>query len=357
MTASGFLNALEKPYFQVLGKGKVVAIVESSSPVNAELFYWKGGDQPYSQSTSFYRETLIEGKKLFFHRIFLDSLEPGRSYSYILKQKGTVINGTYKTPPGDSAVLKFAVLSDTQSNPEIHTKLIKQIMKYKPDLILYLGDLTYSGKANDIRTTFLSKEARKVFSEIPFITAFGNHDISGGDFSVFFEVPQNGDSLTYYSLDIGRNHFLVLNTQKSLKPDSRQYSFAKEDLASTMQKWRFVLMHKPIADENGVPLNRDMLRLADSVFIWHKVDFILSGHIHLYSRSIFKGVESFILGGGGGTLKKEAKTKENENADKPDNPISTYHFAIFETDVYTTYVRIFDSEGLMIYNDEVTPYF
>ncbi|MBT3224128.1 MAG: hypothetical protein HN348_34100, partial [Proteobacteria bacterium] len=123
--------------------------------------------------------------------------------------------------------------------------------------------------------------------------AVGNHDTpSSGrnadtsSFQRYFSLPDAG---TYYGLDYGPAHLLVLSSEDvdAFSDDGGdQYLFAQADLAKVTAPWVFATWHVPPYNvgrrhygEQGD--YRDITGLFDGV-----VDWYFGGHEHLYQRLV-----------------------------------------------------------------------
>src|SRR5262249_40037570 len=119
----------------------------------------------------------------------------------------------------------------------------------------------------------------------------------------------------------GNADFFVVDSNKSLKPDSEQYKWLDAELGKSTAKWKFCYHHHPAwtsdADDYG-DTTKNIARYGDlntrnlvGLYEKHSVDIVFNGHIHLYERtwpihggkvSPKDGITYTTSGGGGGKL-------------------------------------------------------
>jgi len=327
-------------------------MVETDTPDTVFVKYWLPPETQLEKKTSFYKEVSEKRQTFFVHRIFLSDLITFKEYQYsAMQEKGQTIEGKFRTAPDTSGVFRFAVVADTQSNPEIHSAIAIRIKKLNPSLVIYAGDMTESGTYNEWIKDFFTEDAVSLLSGIPFTAAIGNHDALNNDYKAFLQFPRNSGNETYGSFDIGKAHVLILNTELSLKVGSAQFKFAEKDLKQSKSKWKIVVQHKPVYSPRKFGTNKDFQYLSDSVFVPNRVDFVLSGHVHFYQRNLILGLQHLILGGGGGNLLDPKKIDETVFQK------SQFHFAIIEVDQYSIFVKIYSSGGEIIDSFEVVHYY
>ncbi len=146
---------------------------------------------------------------------------------------------------------------------------------------LSLSELEYSGF---LLSHYLSK--------IPLASVIGNHDKDNKDFCVFFHIPNmtnlgktnaGGD---YYFI-YGDALYLILNTNNL--DISEHQNFINETVQQNKDiKWKIVALHQDIYgggshknDEDVKFLRSELPKILEN----NKIDLVLCGHDHIYSRS------------------------------------------------------------------------
>eukprot|EP01128_Nolandella_sp_AFSM9_P004777 TRINITY_DN2215_c0_g1_i2.p1 TRINITY_DN2215_c0_g1~~TRINITY_DN2215_c0_g1_i2.p1 ORF type:complete len:540 (+),score=56.42 TRINITY_DN2215_c0_g1_i2:50-1669(+) len=189
--------------------------------------------------------------------------------------------------------------------------------------LLRIGDLTYADgylSQHDLHDLAFSP----ILSHVPTLPVIGNHELgtsSGGECGVPFvhryptvSFSQTNRTASYYSMDIGRVHFLVLDTENLYDVGTAQYQFVVDDLSKTFSRektpWLVVAGHRPMYYYET--LKNNLLQVYEDLFYSHGVDVALWGHQHLYLRTcpVYQqvcrpdGVTHIIVGTGGRKLQK-----------------------------------------------------
>ena len=154
---------------------------------------------------------------------------------------------------------------------------VDNIIKQDPELVLALGDFSYSGDA-DCWLELIEPIADKTK------IVMGNHE-DEDDYMDFFGLKNQ-----YYSFNQKNVHFLALSTETSFDEDSEQYAFAKQDLEKYSKDpfidWIIVFYHRYIyGSGSGLEEEKDFRETYHPLFDKYKVDLALQGHLHVYERT------------------------------------------------------------------------
>jgi hypothetical protein len=83
------------------------------------------------------------------------------------------------------APLKVAILGDWGTGTATAIALLEQVAAHRPDILIHLGDIYYSGTASECRNNFrmiIDQVFKRDVTPIPVFTLSGNHDMySGGE--------------------------------------------------------------------------------------------------------------------------------------------------------------------------------
>jgi hypothetical protein len=195
------------------------------------------------------------------------------------------------------------------------------------DAILALGDAAYeSGRPAEYRDCYAKTWGR--FKSITYPTP-GNHDYRCGPppakvhacprrasaYYEYFGARAGPPGRGYYSFDIGRWHFISLNSEidkAHTATHSAQMAWLKADLAAH-PSWCLAAMWHEAAFSND-PLHGDngkMQKYFDVLYDAH-AEFVLSAHAHGYQRwaelapdgaaQPARGVRNWVVGLGGGNI-------------------------------------------------------
>jgi len=193
--------------------------------------------------------------------------------------EGNVQEGDYnKKGLNIAAVGDWGCNSNTQSNRN-------NIAKINPELVLALGDYSYSSTA----TCWLN-----IIDPIASITriAIGNHEDQTSEDSNSY-LSHFGLSKPYYSFDYQDIHILTMNSEQNYAQGSSQYNFVKNDLQLASSnpniRWIIVTFHEPAyTSPNSCSSCKAATSIRDiyhPIFDQYRVDLVLEGHVHNYQRS------------------------------------------------------------------------
>jgi len=184
------------------------------------------------------------------------------------------------------------------------------------DAVIHLGDIGYDldSRQGRVADQFLH-EIQPIASHIPYMVVPGNHEHYDNftHYSSIFRMPRNrqsGESNFFYSFNLGKAHFICVNSEAyfylSTEFIAAQYEWLEADLAVAQANrdaipWVFVCMHKPfycnidwrrpMEESHDFKSNYDcdheskQLRgELEDLFHRYSVDMVFAGHMHNYER-------------------------------------------------------------------------
>lgn len=194
---------------------------------------------------------------------------------------------------------------------------IQSTKKKSPNKAAWGSEIEYSG--------YLSPE---VLKNLPVATTVGNHDADNANYTYHFntanasELGSNGKVGGDYWFKHDNALFIMLNTQDTNVEEHRQ--FIEQTVAANKDcKWRIVTLHQDIygsAEHSNEPEITNLRYQLASIFEDNKVDVVLTGHDHAYSRTQ-------ILKGGHKTTEysnSDFKSMLNKDMDAGENPDGVY---------------------------------
>lgn len=208
--------------------------------------------------------------------------------------------------PDTSSLVAFYAdnQSDSDADDLRHQNVVNRILTTSANPVIHAGDIMEDG-TEDSWNRFLNI-AGPLLSTRTFYAALGNNDRVVGDsatpspyFLNYFNFPNNE---SWYSVNSGNLHIVVLDSAFSWG-SAEQLSWLASDLQSADSQSRItvVVYHHPT-----------FASVIDSQLINYGVDFVVSGHIHAYSKNYSNGVYFFTLPGG--TSIGHALATINENS-------------------------------------------
>ena len=231
-------------------------------------------------------------------------LEPGRSYCYrIESSRGPLTQwATLATapPPDSDRTLRFVILGDSGAGSPAQVALARLTERLELDAIFFAGDLAYpAGTLERLQARFFDVYAA-ILRRVPAYAAIGNHDQDADDAEPFKEVFFFPGNERWYSFDVGRVHFVVLDTNSI---GAEQASWLDGDLASNERMFTVVLGHHPPYTTAWRGPNWAYRSIFVPILERHAVDLVISGHEHHYERlGPIGGIPYVVTGGGGGRL-------------------------------------------------------
>jgi 3',5'-cyclic AMP phosphodiesterase CpdA len=208
--------------------------------------------------------------------------------------------------------MRFTNPAETKpSNPEVRVKIVRQVAKLYPDVLLLSGDVPWHG--GDSADYAVYKEETLPWREehLSVFPALGNHEFENCALAHCLEnwwraFPKL-NRRRWYSVQVGTKVYVIaLDSDDSLKPGSRQIEWLKSQLDSlprTIEFVMFVMHHPPVADpDTGVPRPneialRDFLAAAAKT-VKAKI-IVVTAHVHNYERFEHDGIVYVVSGGGG----------------------------------------------------------
>lgn len=225
-------------------------------------------------------------------RVNIAGLTPGTTYSYqviLASSAEPVAKATLTTlPPAGQLPVTFVATGDSRTNPATFRALCDAILKTHIPLVLHSGDFVYAGRQVELWNPQFFDPGSKLLASVPMLPAIGNHELAGSGpdahqvYSNLFVLPEDK---TYYSLDYGGVHLIVLDSCRKDSEGSDQYKWLIQDLAGCKATWKVAVFHHPWFDAGYHANDLDMRQLYDPVFVKYGVDLFVVGHDHNYQRT------------------------------------------------------------------------
>lgn len=202
---------------------------------------------------------------------------------------------------------------------------IQSTKKKSPKKAAWGSEIEYSG--------YLSPD---VLKNLPVATTVGNHDADNENYLYHFNITNasnlgsNGTVGGDYWFKHDNALFIMLNTQDTNVEEHKQ--FIEQTVAANKDcKWRIVTLHQDIygsAEHSNEPEITNLRYQLAPIFEDNKVDVVLTGHDHAYSRTQ-------ILKGGHKTTEytdDEFDPMLDEDMDAGENPDTVYTAKVNESD-------------------------
>ena len=243
-----------------------------------------------------------------YHQVRLEQLKPDTAYVYRVKgSAGWSEWQQFHTARQTFAPFTFLYLGDSQNDIlAVASRTIRQALRSvaRPALVVHAGDMvaTRDDLAHDDEWGEWNQAGGWAYAAIPQLVAVGNHEyidtpLADGSesrtlsehFPAQFALPRNGAegvAATSYVSDYQGVRFVVLDGTSALDLGTldNQTRWLENALKSSRATWNIVVMHQPIYT-CARPENTEELKAAwQPLFERYKVDLVLQGHDHCYSR-------------------------------------------------------------------------
>lgn len=314
------------PFLQYATTDSIRIVFETSRPVTGEVRFG---------ATSEFTDSVAIEKPLMLGEVLLDGLDAGSPYFYQLllrDDQGQELGSdvlSFQTAAPRGTPVAFAILSDTQDNPEVSRVLADHIWEQRPGFLVHPGDLTGTGSLKGDWTDEFFPGMGGLLSRVTMYPVLGNHEQDARHYYRYFSLPAPE---YFYGFSQGDVDFFMIDTNRSVSPDSEQYRWLAKALEQSDAPWKIVVHHHPpySSDENdygdtwtGIGARGDVrVRPLTALYDRFDVDLVLNGHIHSYERTWpieggravpEGGVVYTITGGGGGGLETPGPTRPDFN--------------------------------------------
>lgn len=311
------LDFLVAPYLQFASTDGMTVMCETTGAATATL-HW-------GETDACTNALPIAGEKTI-HEQRITGLTPDTQYFYKVtatNSRGEKIESpvlTFQTAPPPGSPITFAIISDTQHNPEVAGKVAAHAWAQRPHFLLHPGDLVDAGSKKEQWTGQFFPSMKPLIERVAFFPVLGNHEQNAANYYNYVSLP---DPEYYYTFIYGDAQFFMIDTNKQVGPDTEQYQWLQRELEKSKARWKFACHHHPIysSDENdygnlwktnqGTRGDTNARQLA-TLYDRHGIDIVWNGHIHSYERTwpvkdgkpaeTGQGTIYMVTGGGGGPL-------------------------------------------------------
>ncbi len=243
-----------------------------------------------------------------YHQVRLTGLTPDTAYAYRVRgAAGWSEWLQFRTAATGFRPFSFIYLGDTQNGIlSLGSRVIRQAFHStaSPALVLHAGDLVAQrdDMVHDDEWGEWTQAGGYNFSTVPQVPATGNHEYIdkltpdgketrelGPHWSRQFAVPANGapglEDTTYFT-DYQGVRFVVLNGTAALDLGGldTQTRWLEQVLAQPGPTWRIAVFHQPIYTCARPQDTEELKKAWAPLFERYKVDLVLQGHDHCYSR-------------------------------------------------------------------------
>ena len=256
--------------------------------------------------TTSYGNSVYDSTETNFHEVVIGGLDPDTPYHYRTSHddgSGPVYSAdsAFVTAPAGTTPFTLVAHTDSQTYADIYSDVCNSSLALGPQLAIHCGDITAINTDEQWNDLYFTPAA-PLIREVPMYPSMGNHERSGANRYLYFDVPDGGgkEAEQWYSFDYSNVHLISLDTNANFSPGSDQYEWLVNDLESTTAEWIFVYHHEPAY--NSWSTYDDVINYIVPLCEQYDVDISFSGHIHFYERSYKDGVYYIVVGNSGGDM-------------------------------------------------------
>lgn len=242
----------------------------------------------------------------------------------------------------------IAIYGDSQNYPDVQSRIVQEVSSFKPAAVFRTGDLVDDGYNAQLWNKF--KEVEKPLLETTeYFPVLGNHEYYYHDFPAqlyFDNFPSlkklnRKDQPRWYSVDREGIHFIVLDSNSNLAPESEQYKWLEDDLAHVAKdvKFKIAIFHHPVFDvgKNHPADEKKIGPILLPLFEKYGISAVFSGHSHNYQRFERNGIYFVVTSGGGSILHPQQGTDPYLQ-----KFIMAYHFCLLNIENGALRIRVID---------------
>lgn len=229
------------------------------------------------------------------------------------------------------------IYGDSQHNPETQQRLVQTMLSFKPSIVFRVGDIVNNGNNPKLWKAFNDIHG-PLIETTEYFPALGNHEY---DSPLYFENFPFLHNRRWYSVDRAGIHFVILDSNSRLDPESEQYKWLESDLAGLGDAARFIIaiFHHPLFDvsDRHKSDEKNLKPILLPLFERYGVSAAFSGHSHDYQRFEYNGIYFIVTGAGGSNLDNQSRTDPHLQKFS-----STYHFCLLIPEDGSLRVKVID---------------
>ena len=299
-----------------------------------------------------------------FHQAKLSGLTPETVISYRLEHKGSAeVPQKFRTLPARSQ-FSFTVWGDSHIGYSRFRQNVGALLLEDAAFTVGVGDLVVDAYFKRPWEEFFDLGA-PLFASTPVFFMGGNHDYDDcfEDLtSVYFNRYARLDQRPFYSWTVANCRFIALDPNiqfpTGIDEGSEQHRWLIDELNSEewrAAEWRIVFIHQPPFGRGWTDYagDRPIRELLEPLIAKHKIDFVVSGHIHDYERltKTYDGHSCtyLVVGGAGGALEDGVPNPEPVM----DKVVARHHYGKFTVEKHRMLFEAFHTDTTILDRYEI----
>ena len=363
LTGSAFAEVVRGPYLQLAHEDGVTVVWRSDQKMKTPSVRYQAegssktltcsGDAILSRTTESANPLSKAPEGVVQYEATIVGLTANTTYLYSLHdddeqltESGPQFRFTTHPPIGDPTPARAWVVGDSGTG-QAHQRMVHEAMrKYTNDagrlldVYIHVGDMAYGQGTDDQFQSKFFEPYKLTLQNTVCWASMGNHEGHSsrgqtgiGPFYDAYVCPTRGEAggvpsgkESFYSFDYGDIHFICLNSHDiDRSPDGEMATWLKRDLSATKARWIIGFWHHPPYTKGTHDSDKErqlveMRKYIMPILEEGGVDLVLSGHSHIYERSMLidgaydtpTSVEGVILDDGDGRPEGDGAYKKSE---------------------------------------------
>lgn len=327
VAASAQIKITHGPWLTDMGETGVTIMWKTDKPALSWVEYAENPDVSFNAEDLPRVYDARDGRRRTLdtlHCVRLEGLKPGTEYFYRLYSKevvkyieyGHTVYGDTATTSADIQVptqlptrfktfdsstdkVRFLVFNDIHENVDMLLEMCGKVDFSKIDFVLLNGDmLSTVEEESQVFDKFIDPCVKAFASSVPIVYTRGNHETRGAWSENLYRFFPTSTGKFYYSFNVGKINFIVLDCGEDKPDDNVEYSgiaeydayrekeaaWLKAELAADTEEHsaRIVALHvPPMGDDWHVNMHLQEFFLP--VLNGNGVNLMISGHNHAHN--------------------------------------------------------------------------
>ena len=234
------------------------------------------------------------------------------------------------------------IYGDSRTDHTTHQNIVDAMLEKLPTVVFHTGDLVEDG-LNSEHWNIFNEITSELIDSADFYPALGNHELNSQLYFDNFDLPNNE---RWYSVDIDKIHFIVLDSNSETYIGSRQYLWLERDLQNIFDYIIYTIAifhHPPFSTGPHIEDEMNLRHTIIPLFEHYGVDIVFNGHEHAYERSLYNDIYYIVTSGGGAPLYDQARTSPYSQVF-----IKSYHFCHLSISNNKLYLEVLDIDSDII---------
>lgn len=273
----------------------------AEAPALAQITIAQPGPDLAGRAVSVSAETTLLTSDLgraHYHTALFEGLAPATKYAYRVGDGVTWSEWfQFRTASESAEPFAFVYFGDAQNDiKSLWSRVIREAYADSPRIafMLHAGDLVSDSESDAMWGEWFSAGGW-INGMVPNLATPGNHEYGRAGrlgskqltphWRAQFALPENGPrglEETTYFLDFQGTRMISLDSNVRQEP---QAGWLEQVLSNNPNTWTIITFHHPLFSSSRGRDNPELRALWKPVFDRHRVDLVLQGHDHTYTRT------------------------------------------------------------------------